>query len=141
MVDRGALAAIGAMIVGFGIVAFVFRIQREIQVEETLLKEWKEEAKQRGLETNEGELREKVAAYHWIPWADRLLIIGVTVALLLVLLPIALTKSTSTLWGARLPAAACSASTAALAGYIPALLVYYHLVRVQSADGFGLDLH
>lgn len=93
MVDHGALAAIGAAIVGFGIVAFVFRIQREIQVEEALLREWKEEAKQQGLHAEEGELLEKAALYRWVPWADRLLIGAVTVALLLVLLPIALSGS------------------------------------------------
>lgn len=125
MVDRGALAAIGAAIVGFGIVAFVFRIQRELQVEETLLREWKEEAEQCGTSVNEEELLEKAATYRWIPWADRLLVATVTVALLLVLLPIASVAGTSSFWGGRLPAAACSASTVALAGYVPALLVHY----------------
>jgi hypothetical protein len=125
MIDRGALAAIGAAIVGFGIVAFVFRIQRELQVEETLLREWKEETEQRGTSVNEEELLEKAATYRWIPWADRLLVATVTVALLLVLLPIALVEGTSSFWGGRLPAAACSASTVALAGYVPALLVHY----------------
>jgi hypothetical protein len=86
--------------VGFGIVAFVFRIQRELQMAEA------------------GQPR-------WIPWADRLLIGAVTLTLLLVLFPIALAGSVSSFWGGRLPAAACSASTIALAGYIPALLAHY----------------
>lgn len=101
MVDDGSLAAIGAAIVGFGIVAFVFRVQRELQM--------REEKDKRG----------------WIPWADRLLIVVVTVSLLLVLFPIALAGGVSSLWGGRLPAAACSASTVVLAGYIPALLAHY----------------
>jgi hypothetical protein len=96
--DESILAAIGAAIVGFGIVAFVFRIQREI------------------------DLRPRA---RWIPWADRLLIGIVIVALLLVLFPIALAETVSNLWGKRLPAAASSASTVALAGYIPALLAHY----------------
>jgi len=125
MVDHGILAAIGAAIVGFGIVAFVFRVQREIQVEETLLREWQDEAKQRGTAVDEEELLEKTAKYRWIPWADRLLVCTVTVALLLVLLPIALVGSMSSFWGGRLPAASCSACTVALAGYIPALLAHY----------------
>lgn len=100
MVDDGAIAGIGAVIVGFGITAFVFRVQRELQL------------------ADEGQRR-------WIPWADRLLISVVTVTLLLVLFPIALAGRTASLWGERLPAAACCASTVALAGYIPALLAHY----------------
>lgn len=125
MVDDGTLAAIAAAIVGFGIVAFVFRVQREIQVQETLLRELKEDAERQGLQVNEVELVEKADTYRWIPWADRLLVGAVMVALLLVLFPIALAGSVSSIWGGRLPAAACSASTVALAGYIPALLAHY----------------
>ena len=44
-----------------------------------------------------------------------------TAAILLVLFPIALAGSVSSLWGEQLPAAACSGSAIALAGYIPAL--------------------
>ena len=99
MVDDGILAVIGAAIVGFGIVAFVFRIQRELD---------RYRPKDR-----------------WIPWADRLLIGIVIVALLFVLFPIALAETFSDLWGKRLPAAAASASAIALAGYIPALLAHY----------------
>ena len=113
MVDDGSLAAIGAAIVGFGIVAFVFRVQRELQM--------REEGK-RG----------------WIPWADRLLIVVVTVSLLLVLFPIALAGGVSSLWGRRLPAAACSASTVVLAGYIPALLAQYRFG--SRLDRFGSRL-
>jgi hypothetical protein len=126
MIDRGAMAAIGAAIVGFGIVALVFRIQRELQVEEALVREWRKDAEQQGGSVKEEELLEKATNYHWIPWADRLLVGTVTVALLLVLLPIALTGGTSSSWGGRLPAAGCSASTAALAGYVPAILAHYH---------------
>jgi hypothetical protein len=100
VVDDGVLAAIGAAIVGFGIVAFVFRVQRELQVAE------------------EGQVS-------WLPWADRLLIGVVVVALLLVLFPIALAGPVSGFWGRRLPAAACSAAAVALSGYIPALLAHY----------------
>lgn len=48
-----------------------------------------------------------------------------TGAILLVLFPIALAGSVSSLWGEQLPAAACSGSAIALAGYIPALLAHY----------------
>lgn len=62
---------------------------------------------------------------NWLPWADRLLIGAVTAAILLVLFPIALAGSVSSLWGEQLPAAACSGSAIALAGCIPALLAHY----------------
>jgi len=114
VVDDGALAAIGAAIVGFGIVAFTFRIQRELQFRE-------------------------VGQRSWMPWADRLLIGIVTVAILLVLFPIALVGNASRLWGGRLPGAACSASLVALAGYIPALLAHYHFFG-SSLDEFGSGL-
>lgn len=101
VVHDDILATIGAVIVGFGIAAFAFRIQRELQ---------------------QGE-----AGYvSWIPWADRLLIGVVTVVLLLVLFPIALAGGDSRLWAAgRFPAAVCSGSVVALVGYIPALLAHY----------------
>jgi hypothetical protein len=53
--DDETLAAIGSVIVGFGIAAFVFRLQRELQMME------------------DGDS-------YWIPWADRLLISVVTSA-------------------------------------------------------------
>jgi hypothetical protein len=101
VVDDGVLAAIDATIVGFGIVVFMFRIQRMLEERD---------------QDKEGRF----------PWADRLLIGIVTVSVLLVLFPIALVGSVSSFWGGRLPAAACSASTIALAGYIPALLAHYY---------------
>jgi hypothetical protein len=107
------LVTTGAVIVGFGVAAFVFRIQRELQ---------------------QGD-----AGYvSWIPWADRLLVGVVTVALLLVLFPIALAGGDSRLWVAgRLPAAACSGAVVALAGYIPALLAHYRFGLKRLA--FGQD--
>jgi hypothetical protein len=103
VVDEATIATIGAVIVGFGTAAFVLRVQREIQQIDA----------------------RKVS---WIPWADRLLIGVVTVALLLILLPIALAGGDSRLWVAgRLPAAARAGSIVALAGYIPALLAHYRL--------------
>ena len=100
MVDTGTIAAIGTLIVGFGITAFVFRVQRELQMADA------------------GEP-------YWLPWADRLLVGVVTVAIGLVLFPIVMAHGASHFWGDRLPAAACAASTMALTGYIPALLAHY----------------
>jgi hypothetical protein len=118
VVHDDILVTTGAVIVGFGVAAFALRIQRELQQSD--------------------------AGYvSWIPWADRLLIGVVTVALLLILFPIALAGGDSRLWAAgRLPAAACSGSVVALAGYIPALLAHYRfsLKRVplgQDSDEVG----
>jgi hypothetical protein len=125
MIDDATLAAIGAAIVGFGIVAFVFRVQRELDVRE------------RGAQP-QAALERLIPDYAkpdepgtptWIPWADRLLIGAVTAAIVLVLFPISLAGSVSSLWGRQLPAAVCSGSAMALAGYIPALLAHYRFGR------------
>ena len=139
MVDDGALAAIGAAIVGFGIVAFVFRIQRELQLQEALDLRLQELQEAQGPQLQE-EMRRLSWKLRWIPWADRLLIVAVTVALLLVLFPIALAETVSGVWGGRLPAAACSASVIALAGYIPALLAHYRFGPGKKWIWFGADL-
>ena len=144
MIDEGAVAAIGAAIVGFGIVAFVFRIQRELQLQETRDLQLQEARNLRLPEDQDLHFREVTHRLGWkvgwIPWADRLLIGAVTVALLLALFPIALAGSVSSFWGGRLPAAACSASTIALAGYIPTLLVHYRFGRGKKWIWFGAQL-
>ena len=128
MIDDATLAAIGAGIMGFGIVAFVFRVQRELDGRErnrTRLAMRKASAVPPG-DAEQGKAEQgKDESANWLPWADSLLIGGVTAAILLVLFPIALAGSVSSLWGEQLPAAACSGSVIALAGYIPALVAHY----------------
>lgn len=132
MIDDGTLAAIGAGIVGFGIVAFVFRVQRELQRPEYSYVQREPRA---GRPPSRAELAKKTGqSANWLPWADRLLIGAVTAAILLVLFPIALAGSVSSLWGEQLPAAACSGSAIALAGYIPALLAHYGFPGLESAE-------
>ena len=131
MIDDATLAAIGAGIMGFGIVALVFRVQRELEGRERSLTRRELEVWERILPRPA--MRERRAVppgaagqwAHWLPWADSLLIGAVTAAILLVLFPIALAGSVSSLWGEQLPAAACSGSAIALAGYIPALVAHY----------------
>ena len=133
MIDDATLAAIGAAIVGFGIVAFVFRVQRELDVRERAAQP------QAGLKRHipAHANPDKPGTPTWIPWADRLLIGAVTAAIVLVLFPISLAGSVSTLWGEQLPAAACSGSALALAGYIPALLAHYRFGRFgRNAEGY-----
>jgi hypothetical protein len=134
MVDEATVAAIGATIVGFGIVAFVFRVQRELEMREHShdqreLRNVPPYAARRAMGTGRSP--------NWIPWADRLLIGAVTAAILLVLFPIALAGGVSSLWGERLPAAACSGSTIALAGYIPAFLAHYRFGFARPWFWFG----
>ena len=134
MIDDATLAAIGAAIVGFGIVAFIFRVQRELDVRERAAQP------RTALETRltPGWANpDKPGTPTWIPWADRLLIGAVTAAIVLVLFPISLAGSVSSLWGRQLPAAVCSGSAMALAGYIPALLAHYRFGRFgRNADGY-----
>jgi hypothetical protein len=125
--------------VGFGIVAFVFRIQRELQLQEALDLRLQELRAAQDPQLQD-EMRRLGWKLRWIPWADRLLIGAVTAAVLLVLFPIALAGSVSSLWGERLPAAACSASVIALGGYIPALLVHYRFGPGKKWIWFGAEL-
>jgi hypothetical protein len=109
MVDIGILSTIAAVIAGFGIAGFVFRIQRELAMQDA------------GENT-------------WVPWADWLLIGATIGTLVLVLVPILLFNSSKFL-GRRLPAAGCSAALVSLAGYIPGLLAHYRLVFGASRSG------
>ncbi len=133
MIDDATLAAIGAAIVGFGIVAFVFRVQRELDVRERAAQPQALESRH----TPDYANPDKPGTPTWIPWADRLLIGAVTAAIVLVLFPISLAGSVSSLWGRQLPAAVCSGSAMALAGYIPALLAHYRFGRFgRNADDY-----
>ena len=107
MTDDATLAVIGAAIVGFGIVAFVFRVQRDLEVRERAEHKRAEQEPRRIPDSATGDAP---GTPSWIPWADRLLIGAVTAAILLVLFPIALAGGVSSLWGRQLPAAACSGS-------------------------------
>jgi len=49
VIDDATLAAIGATIVGFGIVAFVYRVQRELQVQEALQRKFRRTRRRRAV--------------------------------------------------------------------------------------------
>jgi hypothetical protein len=99
VIDTGLLSTTAALIAGFGVAAFVFRMQRELDMQKQ--KEWT-----------------------WIPWADMLLIAATSCAILLVLLPMVMGYRTE-FFGRRLPLAGCAAALVAVLGYIPAVLAHY----------------
>jgi uncharacterized membrane protein len=101
MADIGTLGTIASVIAGFGTAILVFRLQRELQMQQ------------------ETEVQ-------WIPWADRLLILATLIALLLVLLPLVATTNRPGVM-AHLPAAGCTAALILVAGYILAILAHYRL--------------
>ena len=89
VIDTGIVATTAAVIAGFGTTAFVFRLQRELELRKSRIRSW-------------------------VPWADRLLIGATMCALLLVLLPL-IVAYRWTFLGQRLPAAGCAASIIAVA--------------------------
>ncbi len=109
MANVETLGLIATLIAGFGAAMLCFRIQYELQVHERL-------------ETR------------WIPWADRLLVGATLVALLLVVLPlVAMTNRPGVF--TELPAAACSAATVMLAGFVLAILAHYRLFFGRKRTG------
>jgi hypothetical protein len=96
------LISAAAIIVGFGVTAIMFRVQREIYVREEL----------------------KINLL-WLAWADYLLLSSVGLAVFGVLLPIlAVGRYSVTV---SVAAAVCAAAIVLLAGYIPAILAHYRI--------------
>ena len=96
------MSNIAAIIAGFGSAALVFRIQRELEMEE------------------QGEVI-------WIPWADRLLIASVTLSLIFVLLLQLVFPDIETLSFA-LSRGFLAAALVMMAGYIFAILAHYRML-------------
>jgi hypothetical protein len=109
MPDPSILATIASLISVFGAAMLFFRIQRELEV----------------TQKNED---------IWIPWADWLLIAATLTSLILVILPIVALGPESKLV-MKVSIAACSASTALVAGYIFSVLAHYRLLFGKSRLG------
>jgi uncharacterized membrane protein len=109
LADSGTLSTVASITSGFGVAMLFFRIQRELQMGE----------------------RDEIV---WIPQADWLLIAATLVSLLLVILPLVSLdlRNTSLI---NLPAAACSASSMLLAGYILSILAHYRLLFGRKRSG------
>jgi len=102
MTDAGTLITVAGIIAAFGVGTLTFRIQRELEVA-------------------------KDGGPNWIAWADWLMIAATAVSLLLVVLPLAS-------FGAmpsgliKLPAAACSATSILVVGYVFGILAHYRFL-------------
>ncbi|HLK09063.1 MAG TPA: hypothetical protein VKV30_14000 [Candidatus Angelobacter sp.] len=95
--NQGDLIAVSAIVIGFGVTAIMFRVQREIHM---------------GEEQNE---------VKWIAWSDWLIFGSVLLALFLAVIPLLAFSYRS------FAAAACTAAIILQAGYIPAILAHYRI--------------
>jgi uncharacterized membrane protein len=109
MPDPTILATVASLISVFGAVMLFFRIERELKI----------------TQQNED---------IWIPWADWLLIAATLTSLILVILPMVTVGPESKLV-MKVSIAACSASTALVAGYILSILAHYRLLFGKSRLG------
>lgn len=110
MADPSTVASVGSIVSGFGVAAFLFRLQRELQIAE-----------------KNHILPEKDRERNWIPVADWLIFGAVLLALLFGVRPLLGPgePSAETLRGAE---RACSASVVLLSGYLPAILAHYNFI-------------
>jgi len=105
--QMAVVASVASIVVGFGATILVFRIQRELEMQE----------------------REEVI---WIARADWLVIIATTIAGFAgLILPLSIPWLQCT----QLPAAACASAVALLIGYVFAILAHYRLVFGRTRSG------
>lgn len=97
------LIAVAAMIVGFGSVVIMFRVQRELWVQHHH-PDWPT----------------------WTAWADRLIFASVAIAVALVVAPLLAFPLVSR-WREALAAASCVSAIILQVGYIPAVLAHYRI--------------
>ncbi len=112
--DPGALIGAAALIVGFGITVIMFRIQRELWVQEQH-PEWP----------------------NWLAWSDYLVVASVMLTLAFAIVPL-LSFPVLTPCRRALASAACVAATILLAGYVPAILAHYRIEIGRSRTGVRL---
>jgi hypothetical protein len=98
------LVATAAIVIGFGVTAVMFRVQRELSLLEAL-------------KVDEA----------WLAWADYLILSSIGLAVFGVVVPLLVDAAADAAVVAM--AAACCASAVVLqAGYVPALLAHYRIV-------------
>jgi hypothetical protein len=105
------LISVAAIIVGFGVTAIMFRVQRELHVLEDL----------------------KIKLL-WLAWADYLILASVALAVLGVIVPLLVVPSTSPTLLA-FTAALCVAAAVLQAGYIPSILAHYRIQFDAKREG------
>lgn len=104
ILNQGDLIAVAAIVIGFGLTAIMFRVQREIHM---------------GEEQND---------VKWIAWSDWLIFGSVLLALFLAVIPLLAFSYRS------FATAACTAAIILQAGYIPAILAHYRIDIGRSRD-------
>src|SRR5262245_26818664 len=102
------LITAASIIAGFGVTVLMFRLQRELHISD---ENW----------------RENKRTPTWIPPADYLVILAITISLLFGVLPLLMSPE-NTAASLRLPATAVAATTVLLTGYVPSILAHYHFV-------------
>jgi uncharacterized membrane protein len=102
-VEPGDLIAAATLIVGFGVTVIMFRVQRELWVQE-----------------------HHPGSPTWLAWSDYLILASVGLALFLVLVPLLFLRVITPLVQA-VAAAACVAAVFLQAGYIPSILAHYRI--------------
>jgi hypothetical protein len=109
VVDPGVLGTVASVTAGFGVAVLLFRIQRELDMQQQ-------------------------DERNWIPWADWLLFISTITALVVVLLPLVLFPGSDAV-GNRLPTAGCAAMLVAMTGYVVGILAHYRLIFGSKRSG------
>jgi uncharacterized membrane protein len=110
LLNQGDLIAVAAIILGFGLTAIMFRVQREIYV------------------------REVQKDKNWLAWSDYLIFGSVLLVLFLTVVPVLAFSHAG-----QLAPAACAAALILQAGYIPAILAHYRIEIGKDRDAKGLD--
>jgi hypothetical protein len=108
MPAQDVLASISSIVAGFGTAVLLFRIQRELYMDEKKQPQW-------------------------VPGSDWMLIVAIGLSLLFVLLPITAINFSSTI-GSRIPVASCAASLILMAGYPFAILAHYRLILYSNIE-------
>ncbi len=103
MVTPEGLISAAAIIIGFGVTVFLFRVQRELWVRDKH-PEWP----------------------NWVSWSDYLALSSMVSALIFVIIPLVTFPNLPPLFK-DIAAAACAASSVLLIGYIPAVLAHYRI--------------
>jgi hypothetical protein len=107
LLNQGDFIAVAAILLGFGLTAIMFRVQREIYVREVNKEE------------------------NWIAWADFLIFASILLVLSLIVIPL-LVFSCQTY-----ASAASTAAFILQAGYIPAILAHYRIEIGKSRNVEG----
>jgi small-conductance mechanosensitive channel len=114
MIDAGSILTVASIVAGFGVTVLMFRIQRELDVSTENWRQRKPDVESQGLPT-------------WLTVSDFLAIAAVIIALLLAVVPLLRSELVSA-GGLSQAAAACSAATVLLAGYVPSILAHYNFL-------------